>query len=467
VVGNGEDERMSVMQEAVPPPRRGLDRAGLRVVLIASLGGALEFYDFIVFGTFAAYISRAFFPASDPLVSLLSTFAVFAVGYLSRPLGGLLFGWRGDRAGRRESFMLSLATMSLATIAMGLLPGYASMGAWASAGFVLLRVVQGFCLGGELPGAITYAVEVVPVRHATLACGVVFGCVSAGVLLATGVSVLLHAILPAELMEGWGWRIAFLIGGALGVVSWQLRRTLEESPSFLRMKARLAAAKGAAPNPIRLLFRTEPARIVLGICATCVVAVFNGLLFAQIPAYLTRTLSYPPGSVAIALNVASAAMSVSLVAATWVADIVPRRFVYRVGCIVIAAGALPAFHAMAAHSLPLPLLFLLIGVSACFTHGTFAAILADLFPTPVRFTGVAFTMNIGAVIFSGTAPLIATSLISATGRTDAPSILLVAAALLALIASFWLKGAEGEIGRDVEVEPIPLSSLGLITSTPR
>src|SRR5580704_2232741 len=317
------------MQEAVPTPRRGLDRAGLRVVLIASLGGALEFYDFIVFGTFAAYISRAFFPASDPLVSLLSTFAVFAVGYLSRPLGGLLFGWRGDRAGRRESFMLSLAT-----IAMGLLPGYAAIGAWASAGFVLLRVVQGFCLGGELPGAITYAVEVVPVRHATLACGVVFGCVSAGVLLATGVSALLHAVLPAELMEGWGWRIAFLIGGALGVVSWQLRRTLEESPSFLRMKARLTAAHVAAPNPIALLFRTETARIVLGISATCVVAVFNGLLFAQIPAYLTRTLSYPPGSVAVALNVASAAMSVSLVAATWVADIVPRRLVYRVGCIV-------------------------------------------------------------------------------------------------------------------------------------
>ncbi len=226
-----------MMQEAVPTPRRGLDRAGLRVVLIASLGGALEFYDFIVFGTFAAYISRAFFPASDPLVSLLSTFAVFAVGYLSRPLGGLLFGWRGDRAGRRESFMLSLATMSLATIAMGLLPGYASIGAWASAGFVLLRVVQGFCLGGELPGAITYAVEVVPVRHATLACGVVFGCVSAGVLLATGVSALLHAILPAELMEGWGWRIAFLIGGGCS------RRSLPIS------RARCLIRREASPLP--------------------------------------------------------------------------------------------------------------------------------------------------------------------------------------------------------------------------
>jgi len=441
---------VSIDQAAVLPPRRGLDRAGLRVVLIASLGGALEFYDFIVFGTFAAYISRAFFPASDPLVSLLSTFAVFAVGYVSRPLGGLVFGWRGDRSGRRESFMLSLATMSLATIAMGLMPSYASIGIWASIGFIGLRIVQGFCLGGELPGAITYAVEVVPQRHATLACGVVFGCVSAGVLLATGVSALLHATLSTAVMESWGWRIAFLVGGALGVVSWQLRRTLEESPSFLRMKERLAAARDTTPNPIALLFRTEPVRIVIGICATCVVAMFNGLLFALIPAYLGRTLSYPPGSIATALNVASAAMALSLVAVTWVADIVPRRHVYRVGCVVIAAGAFPAFDAMASHSLPLPLLFLLVGLSACFTHGTFAAILADLFPTRVRFTGVAFTLNIGAVIFSGTAPLVATSLIAATGRIDAPAILLVAAALLALIASFWLKRAEGEIGRDAE-----------------
>src|SRR5580700_6738979 len=116
------------MQEAVPTPRRGLDRAGLRVVLIASLGGALEFYDFIIFGTFAAYISRAFFPASDPVISLLSTFAVFAVGYCARPLGGLLFGHRGDLLGRRDSFLLSLATMSGATILMGLIPTYATGG---------------------------------------------------------------------------------------------------------------------------------------------------------------------------------------------------------------------------------------------------------------------------------------------------------------------------------------------------
>jgi MFS family permease len=430
------------MPHTDPQPTR-FDRAALRVVLLASLGGALEFYDFIVFGTFAAYLSTAFFPAADPLVSLLSTFAAFGVGYVARPLGGLVFGRRGDRAGRRGSFLASLATMSAATIGMGCLPTYASGGAWASAAFVGLRLVQGFCLGGELPGAITYAVEVVPVRRATLACGVVFGCVSAGVLVATGVNLLIHAALPEPAVAAWGWRIGFVAGGVLGLASWALRRQMEESPAFLRMRART----GAAPRrPLTELFARYPRRIVVGIAATCVVAAYNGLLFAHMPAYLIRVLHYPGPAVALALNVASAATAISLVAATWLADAVPRRFVYRFGCVVIGVGAMPAYAALARHALPLPALFLVIGLGAAFTHGVFAAILADLFPPEVRFSGVGVALNVGAVIFSGLGPLAATALIAATGRTDAPGFLVAGAALLAFGASFWLRGLEGEIG---------------------
>ena len=440
---------MTASSLASPP--RTFDRAALRVVFLSSLGGALEFYDFIVFGAFAAYISRAFFPANDPSVSLLSTFAVFGVGYLARPIGGLLFGRRGDRVGRRDSFLLSLATMSGATLLMGLLPTYATAGVWATAAFVLLRLVQGFCLGGELPGAITYAVEVVPPRHATLACGVVFGCVSSGVLLATGVSAGLHALLPPATMDVWGWRIAFLLGGLLGVVSWGLRRSLEESPAFLQMRARIAAARAAGvteKGPLGELFRNHLGRIFIGIGATAVVAVFNGLLFAQMPAYLGRTLQYPPTAIAYAINIAVAAMSVSLVIGSWVGDMIPRRYVFRIGCILLALGALPAYRAIIDHTLPLSGLFLLVGLSACFTHGTFAAILADLFPTQVRFSGVAVTLNVGAVIFSGLMPLAATWLIGATGRNDAPAFLVMAAALLALVVGFWLKPLEGQIASD-------------------
>ncbi|MFI5013783.1 MAG: MFS transporter [Hyphomicrobiales bacterium] len=449
-------------REPSPANEHGFDRAALRVVLLSSLGGALEFYDFIVFGTFAAYISKAFFPTSDPLVSLLLTFTLFVVGYLARPIGGLVFGARGDRSGRRGSFLLSLATMSAATIAMGLVPSYATGGIMATFAFVALRIVQGFCLGGELPGAITYAVEVVPLKRSTLACGVVFGCVSSGVLLATGISALLHTVLTAEAMESYGWRIGFFVGGALGVVSWMLRRTLEESPAFLEMRKLSSPAERA---PVAELFAGYRQRILLGILSLGVVGAFNGLLFGHMPAYLTRTLGYPPPEVATALNVAAGVTAVSLVVATWIGDMIPRRLVLRFGCAVIALGALPTYAALVGHTMPLVPLFFLIGLSACFTHGTFAAILADLFPTAVRFSGVAFALNVGAVVFSGLGLLLSTWLIGATGRLDAPGFFLAASAALAFLSSFWLKGYEGEIGKRPS-PPSARSEVGRLASAP-
>jgi MHS family proline/betaine transporter-like MFS transporter len=439
-----------VVVQAVAPARQ-IDRAGLKAVFLSSLGGALEFYDFIIFGTFAGYISKAFFPANDPVVSLLLTFGLFAAGYLARPIGGIVFGGRGDRVGRRHSFLLSLATMSLATIAMGLVPSYATGGIASTIVFVALRLIQGFCLGGELPGAITYAVEVVPPQRATLACGLVFGCVSAGVLIATAVNLALSSSLSAEAMQDWGWRIAFFFGGLLGIGSWMLRRALEESPAFLRMRQRLAEAAAAGRSerdPLAELFANHWQRIILGICATCIVAVFNGLLFAHMGAYLGRSLNYPPPSIGAALNIASAATAVSLLIACWIADMVPRRFVFQIGCLAIALGAMPAYSAMVGKSMPLPMLFFWIGLGACATHGTFAAILADLFPTKIRFSGVAFSLNIGAVIFSGIVPLFATWLIGASGQLIAPAYILIGAATLSFFASFLLPRYSGQIGRD-------------------
>lgn len=429
--------------------RGGFDRAALRVVFLSSLGGALEFYDFVVFGVFAAYIGRAFFPAGDPLVSQLQTLAVFAVGYFARPIGGLFFGRKGDTEGRRHSFLLSLLVMSAATVAMGLMPTYGQWGVIATVLFVALRFVQGLCLGGELPGALTYAVESVPRHRATLACGLVFGCVSTGVLLATGVSTLLHATLDPAQMTAWGWRVAFLIGGALGFVSFFLRRSLAESPDFVRMQARVAQMRAAGVTtrgPLAELFANHRTRILVGIGATEAVAAFNGLLFAHMGGYLVRSVGYPPPQVATAINVAVAVTSVTLVVATWVGDIVPRRYVYRLGTVVLAAGAIPAYAAIVGREVPLPLLFGLIGLAACFTHGTFAAILADLFPTSVRFSGVAFSMNLGAVVFSALGPLLVTEGMRLTGNPMMPAYFIVFAAVLAFGCTFLLKRLEGQLG---------------------
>src|SRR5438093_2992528 len=195
--------------------RQNVSTATWRIVLLASLGGTLEFYDFVIFGVFAKDIADAVFPNPTPLISLIVTFGAFAAGYLARPIGGIVLSHFGDRYGRRRVFLVSIFVMSAATFGMGLVPTFATWGATASVLMVSLRLLQGFCLGGELPGALTYVVETAP-RHAPFVCGVVFSCVTFGVAAATGVSLALRTWLPAGAVASVGWRIAFMVGGPGG-----------------------------------------------------------------------------------------------------------------------------------------------------------------------------------------------------------------------------------------------------------
>src|SRR5262249_10439706 len=229
-------DAVAVVRSTDPQERPHISAAGWRIVLLASLGGTLEFYDFVVFGILAKDIGDAIFPSQTPLVSLILSFAAFAAGYLARPIGGIVLSHFGDRFGRRQVFLVSIFVMSAATFGMGLVPTFAAWGAAASALMVALRLLQGFCLGGELPGALTYVVETEP-RHAPFVCGVVFACVTMGVAAATGVSLAVRTWLPAEVVPMLGWRLAFAIGGLGGLLSFALRRSLEESPEFARVKA--------------------------------------------------------------------------------------------------------------------------------------------------------------------------------------------------------------------------------------
>src|SRR5258705_13277049 len=231
----------------------GMTRGAWRMILLASLGGTLEYYDFVIFGIFAAQIGRAFFPSQDPLVSLMVTFTTFAIGYLARPIGGLVLGRLGDKFGRRGVFLASIFVTSAATLGIGIVPAYASWGIAASVIVVLLRLTQGFCLGGELPGAITYVVESAP-RMAPFVCSVVFGFVTMGVALGTTIAVIVGNVLTPAEAALYGWRIAFVTGGLLGLASFWLGRAFEESPGFVGLKRPAPASK----EPIGGLRRTHP-----------------------------------------------------------------------------------------------------------------------------------------------------------------------------------------------------------------
>jgi MFS family permease len=421
-------------------PSDRIGAAGWRLVILASLGGTLEFYDFVIFGIFAKDIADAVFPGADPIASLMASFAAFAAGYLARPLGGIVLAHYGDRYGRRQVFIWSVFVMSAATLGMGLVPPHAQIGVAASASMVLLRLVQGFCLGGELPGALTYVVETAP-RIAPLVAGVVFACVTMGVAAATVVSLSVRTFLDPSLVPYYGWRIAFVLGGIGGVLSFWLRRSLEESPEFDRMRSL------ASRQPFTEMVKTHPVQVLIGSALLAGTGCFNGLFFSHLPAYLSAVLKYDPRQAVFSQTVGVLASALGILVVGWIGDRVPPRYLLRTGVILLMVFALPFYGALEARSANLTLVCVLAGLSAGLTNGSFAVLLTDLFPTRIRFTGVALIFNVSFTLFSGMAPLAATTLIRETGTAVSPAYLMMAAAALALVGSLGVKPYGGHVLR--------------------
>jgi len=420
------------------PGEGRISAAGWRIVILASLGGTLEFYDFVVFGIFARDIANAVFPGASPLGSLMASFAAFAAGYLARPLGGIVLSHYGDRYGRRRVFLWSVFVMSAATLGMGLVPTYAQWGIAASMLMVALRLIQGFCLGGELPGALTYVVETAP-KIAPFVCSVVFACVTMGVAAATGVSLAVRTSLDPESVPDYGWRIAFVLGGLGGVLSFVLRRSLHESPEFERVRAL------ALKQPLWELLRTHTGNVLVGCAILAGTACFTGLFFSHLPAYLFGVLQYDPRQAAFSQTVGVIASAVGILITGWLGNRIPPRYLLRLGVTLLLVLAYPFYTAVATRSMNLTLLCTLAGLCAGLTNGSFASLLTDLFPTRIRFTGVALAFNVSFTLFSGTAPLVATTLIRDTGSLAAPALLMMGSALLALVGSAWVTRLGGNV----------------------
>ncbi|PYQ71490.1 MAG: MFS transporter [Acidobacteria bacterium] len=322
----------------------------------------------------------------------------------------------------------SAFVMSGATLGMGLVPPHARWGAVASATIVLLRLIQGFCLGGELPGALTYVVETTP-RLAPLVCGVVFACVTMGVAAATGVSLMVRSLLLPANVPMYGWRIAFVLGGLGGVLSFILRRSLEESPEFARMRAL------AVRQPFRELLRTHAVQVVVGCALLAATACFTGLFFSHLPAYLTTVLRYDPREAIQAQTIGVMAHATGILVVGWIGDRVAPRYLLRAGALLLLAFSYSFYRGLETRAISPTLILVLAGACGGLTNGSFAVLLTDLFPTRIRFSGVALVFNVSFTIFSGMSPLLATTLIRQTGAPAAPAILIAGGALLALAGS--------------------------------
>ena len=408
------------------------------MVVLASLGGGIEFYDFIIYVIFARSIAVAFFPSSDPLVSLIGTYTLFAVSYFVRPLGGLIWGPFLDRHGRRSMFLWSLLIMSFCSIGMALVPAYSVGGIAASICFVVLRLVQSACFGGEVGGAVTYIVELIP-RRAGLACGILFSLLTFGALLATGANLLLLKVLPPNVGSTDAWRFAFGLGGAFGILGYFIRRTLDETPAFRQLKHHATKA------PFRDLCRSHLPGMVraIGLCAAT--GASNGIFLGYLPSYLTAIIHIPAVKIAPALTVGTVSLGILLPAFGWVSDRLSWIWLHRAGCVLLMAVAWPVFHAFAAQLAPPVLLMTALAVCMAMVSGSFGPLLADLFPTEVRASGVTTSYNVAMAVFQGLTPLICALLIKRTKQPSSPAIWLACSVAIAFVCGLGYRSTGGSI----------------------
>lgn len=398
------------MTAASRPPEKSL----FKVALTAGAGATIEWYDFFVYGTAAALVfPKVFFPSDlPPLVAQLAAFSTFAVGFLARPFGGMVFGHFGDLLGRKRALLTALLTMGLATTAIGLLPTYAAVGVLSPLLLILLRFIQGIAVGGQWGGAALMAIESAPAGKSGFFGSFVQMGVPLGVVLANLVFYICVAALPPAAFEAWGWRVPFILSVGLVFVGVYIQKRLEESVEF----ARAAEAQGEAsvekkPSPLLRVLREHPRTVLLA--GGAFIASNTGFYLA-----ITYAVSYGDTVLHLPRNVllgcvvaASVVMAPALLVFGSLSDRWGRKTLFMAGAALTGLWSLAFFPLLQTLSYP-AILIALTGQLLCLSvmYGPQAALFAELFPVEIRYSGASLGYQLGAVIGGGFAPIIATAL---------------------------------------------------------
>jgi MFS family permease len=409
-----------------------LTKQNRRTLWLAALGGALESYDFIIFVFFANTIGDLFFPPGIPdWLRQFQTFGIFAVGYLIRPLSGVLIAHSGDLRGRKQMFTLSIFLMALATLGIGLLPTYVTLGPIAPICLLLLRIGQGAAVGGEVPGAWVFVSEHVRPSRIGIACGLMSFGVTGGVLLGSLIATGLNIALPPSQLASYGWRIAFLIGGLFGLLSVYLRRLLTETPVFEELKARRALAN---EMPLKAVFRGYRLEIILSVLLTWMLSAAVVVMILMTPALLEKVYHVPRVESLEANCLAILGLAVGGVLFGWLTDRFGPGRVLLVGCPLLGVAAYALYAVVQISPTFLIPLYTFTGLTVGIGI-VGPRFMIDAFPAPVRFTGVAFSYNASYAIFGGFTPLLVSWLLQFDRM--GPAHYIVAVCLLGLgIGSF-------------------------------
>jgi MFS transporter, MHS family, shikimate and dehydroshikimate transport protein len=400
------------MQSTIQSGHSGISPA--KVAFASAIGTTIEWYDFFLYGVVTPIVlNKLFFPQFDPLVGTLLAYTTFFVGFISRPIGGIIFGHYGDRIGRKTVLVLTLLIMGIATFLIGLLPTYASVGVWAPAMLLVLRIFQGIGIGGEWGGAVLMAVEHSPEhRRGFYGSWPQIG-VPAGLLLASGMVYFL-SFMPENDFFAWGWRIAFLISAVLVVIGLYIRLKILETPAFTQLQK----TQKIVHVPFFELWRTHGWNTLLGLGARYIEGVTFNIFGVFIIAYVTGALKLPRQTALAGVMIASGIMIFMLPIFGNLSDRIGRRRMFGYAGLLIGILSFPAF-AMMDTKVP-ALIWLAIAVPFGLVYpavyGPQAALFSELFDTRVRYTGISFVYQFSGIFASGLTPIIATSLLPAGGN---------------------------------------------------
>jgi MFS family permease len=380
---------------------RPLGRRDVRTLALAALGGALEFYDFVVFVFFAIPLSELFFPHDTvPWLAQVKIYGIFAAGYLARPLGGIVMAHYGDTLGRKKMFTLSVFLMALPTLGIGLLPVYAQIGMLAPLLLLVLRVMQGIAVGGEVPGAWVFVAEHVPRQRIGLACASLTSGLTVGILIGSLVAAEIHRAMTAVEVLGWGWRLPFLVGGIFGFVAVWLRRWLSETPVFEAMHARRELASGL---PLRQVFAAHLPSVLMSMLITWMLTAAIVVLILITPSLVQAVFHLSPARAFFGNNVASFALAMGCLAYGWLADRIGYAQALLSGAVVMLLASYALYLDLQAGGSHFTVLYALAGFSVGVV-GVVPALMVAAFPPAVRFSGLSFSYNVAYALFGGLTP---------------------------------------------------------------
>ncbi|WP_329457694.1 MFS transporter [Streptomyces sp. NBC_01497] len=425
------------------------DAAVKRAVKAAALGNAMEWYDFGIYSYMAGTIGKVFFPGGSGTTQLLLTFATFAISFLVRPLGSIVLGPLGDKVGRKRVLALTMLMMAFGTFLIGVLPSYHSIGLWAPALLILLRLVQGFSTGGEYGGASTFIAEYAPdKRRGFFGSFLEFGTL-AGYIGAAGLVTLLTVSLGDTGLESWGWRLPYLLAGPLGVIGLYLRLKLDETPAFQKLSAendRVRATEAAdtvettGKGDLRKIFHDYWRPLVLCVALVAAYNITDYMLLSYMPTYLSDELGYGTTHGLLILLGVMVAMMLVINQVGRLNDRLGRKPLLLAGMLGFLVLSIPSFLLIREGNLFLIIIGLaMLGLSLVCLLGTMSAALPALFPTQVRYGGLSIGYNVSTSLFGGTTPLVITALIGVGGTNLMPAYYATAAAIVGVIAVLCMK----------------------------